>query len=294
MLLKRVTFSCLSILAALFASLNAQAQTLVSARILSSSGPVEIERRAQGQSPLMKITYRVNDELLAGDVIKTYASGRLVLGLLDGSQAIIGEKTIVEIADLSKSPRTIFNVLRGKTRIKIEKVGGRPNPYRVNTPTTVIAVRGTLFDVIVSEKETQVFVHEGEVAVSNFARPEVMVILSPGQRTRVQQTQPPEPPSSFQPGRNNDTFKPDQRDRDTTDSQRGKRDAGEKATGKPVDERQRQSDQSPRDANGPTQNQPGDGQRPDSPPSPSGKPSSKRERGGERTHQQFLASNGQG
>jgi len=192
----------------LLASINAQAQTLVSARILSSNGSVEIERRAQGQAVLVKITYRVNDELLAGDVIKTHRGGRLVLGLTDGSQAIVSENTTVEITDLSLSPRTIFNLLRGKTRIKIEKVGGRPNPYRVNTPTAVIAVRGTLFDVFVTEKETQVFVHEGEVAVSSLAMPQAPVILSPGERTRVQSSQPPEPPSRFQPGRNNDTFNP--------------------------------------------------------------------------------------
>jgi hypothetical protein len=218
MLFKRILLSWLLISAGLFASINAQAQTLASAKILSSTGSVEIQRRSpQNQAALLKIAYHVNDELLAGDVVKTGAGARLVLGLLDGSQAIIGEKTIVEIADLSKSPRTIFNVLRGKTRIKIEKVGGRPNPYKVNTPTTVIAVRGTLFDVIVSEKETQVFVHEGEVAVSNFARPDLPVILSPGQRTRVQQARPPEPPSRFQPGRNNDTFRANTRDRDLND-----------------------------------------------------------------------------
>ena len=108
--------------------------------------------------------------------------------------------------DLSKSPRTIFNVLRGKTRVKIEKVGGRPNPYRVNTPTAVIAVRGTLFDVIVSNKETQVFVHEGEVAVSSLAAPQMPVILEPGQKTRVPQGESPETPSRFQFGRNNDLF----------------------------------------------------------------------------------------
>ncbi|HEV7377981.1 MAG TPA: FecR domain-containing protein [Pyrinomonadaceae bacterium] len=207
---------------------------------------------------MLKITYRVNDELLAGDVVKTGVGGRLVLGLLDGSQAIIGEKTIVEIADLSKSPRTIFNVLRGKTRIKIEKVGGRPNPYRVNTPTTVIAVRGTLFDVIVSDKETQVFVHEGEVAVSNFAKPEWVVILSPGQRTRVQQTQPPEPPSHFQPGRNNNQFKPDQRERGPNDDPRQETRTDQR--GDDREQRDGNRDQTSQDGDGPDAGQSRDGQ----------------------------------
>jgi hypothetical protein len=236
-----------------------QAQTLASARILSSAGPVEIERRAQErQGALIKITYRVSDELVAGDVIKTYAGGRLVLGLADGSQAIIAEKTTVELTDLSKSPRTIFNMLRGKTRIKIEKVGGRPNPYRVNTPTTVIAVRGTLFDVLVTEKETQVFVHEGEVAVSNFARPDVMVILAPGQRTRVQQTRPPEPPSRFQPNRNNEMFKPGQPERGPNDGLRGGRDTGEEPPTQTGDSaRRRQPDRDAQGDKGPDSKQSG-------------------------------------
>lgn len=190
----------------LCACVSARSQTLVSARILSSSGAVEIQRRPQGQPAFTKIDYRVNDELRAGDVIKTARGGRLVLGLADGSQAIISEKTTVEILDLSRTPRTIFNVLRGKTRVKIEKVGGRPNPYRVNTPTAVIAVRGTLFDVLVSEKETQVFVHEGQVAVSSLSAPDAPVILDPGQKTRVPQSDSPEAPSAFKWGRNNEAF----------------------------------------------------------------------------------------
>jgi hypothetical protein len=232
MSLRRVAASCLLIFVLVaLASVEARAQALVSARILSSEGPVEIERRAEGQPTLTKIVHRVNDELLAGDLIKTLKGGRLVVGLSDGSQAIIGEKTTVEITDLSQTPRTIFNVLRGKTRIKIEKMGGRPNPYRVNTPTAVIAVRGTLFDVFVKEAETQVFVHEGEVAVSSTQTPERPVILSPGFRTRVQQTQPPDAPTHFQPGLNNDTFKP--RPPGANDNGRGRGPNGERGANNP-------------------------------------------------------------
>ncbi|PYS94304.1 MAG: hypothetical protein DMF64_01560 [Acidobacteria bacterium] len=248
MLATRVSYLLLASVAC-FAAINAQAQTLVSARILSSSGPVEIQRRAQGQATAVKITYRVDDELLAGDVIKTFKNGRLVLGLSDGSQAIISEQTTVEITDLAKSPRTIFNLLRGKTRIKIEKVGGRPNPYRVNTPTAVIAVRGTLFDVFVTQTETQVFVHEGEVAVSSLVALEAPVILSPGQRTRVLQTQSPETPSPFQPGRNDDTFKPHPPDQGPYGAAPGER-----------------------GANGHGMGQPGNGPNPGTPPPPTGPP----------------------
>jgi hypothetical protein len=134
--LKYTAALCLLILIAS----SVKAQNLASAKILTSSGSVQITRPTGGVMNRVKL--RGGDELFAGDVIKTGMDGRLVIGLKDGSQAIIISGTIVEIKDANNSPRTIFNVLRGKTRIKIEKLGGKPNPYRITTPTTVIAVRG--------------------------------------------------------------------------------------------------------------------------------------------------------
>jgi hypothetical protein len=280
MLSKKSTITCLLVLSmALLASTNAHGQTLASARILSSDGAVEIQRPSQSKGLLTKIDYSVNDELFAGDVIRTLKGGRLVLGLTDGSQAIIGEQTILQIMDTSASPRTIFNVLRGKTRVKIEKVGGRPNPYRVNTPTTVIAVRGTLFDVIVEGGETDVFVHEGEVAVSNIARPDATVTILPGQRTRVFHTQPPETPTRFQPGRNDGTFRQSQKDK------------GGKSTGQVTEsERKQQRGQQQQAPDNPSPRAPQDGQRQDAPPP--GKPNSKREGESKRRAAQFFSDNG--
>jgi hypothetical protein len=291
MLPKKVAITCLLISSiTLLASINARGQTLASARILSSEGAVEIHRPSQAKGLLTKVEYRVNDELFAGDVIRTLRGGRLVLGLVDGSQAIIGEDTLLKIMDTSASPRTIFNVLRGKTRVKIEKVGGRPNPYRVNTPTTVIAVRGTLFDVIVSGGETEVFVHEGEVAVSNIALPEVTVTLLPGQRTRVFHTQPPETPSRFQPGRNDRTFRRSQTD--GKDSARGGRDPGAKSNNQTMEsDRKQQPGQPPQQGtDSPAQRPSTDGQRQDSPPP--GKPNSKRQGESRRRPAQFFSDNG--
>jgi len=52
------------------------------------------------------------------------------------------------------------------TQAFIEKLGGEPNPHRVFTPTAVISVRGTIFDVAVNEYETTVVsVSEGLVGV---------------------------------------------------------------------------------------------------------------------------------
>lgn len=199
------TFKILLLIA--FSVVYAQSQTVFSARILNVEGSVRLTR-ASNTGVSQQIKPRVGDEVTTGDVIKTGVGGRVVIKLADGSQAVISENTTVEIMDFNRSPRTIFNVLRGKTRIKIEKLGGKPNPYRITTPTTVIAVRGTIFDVFVKDDETRVFVVEGEVGVTNLLLPDREVILTPGQFTRVGKETPPSPPAFFKPGRNNEFFKP--------------------------------------------------------------------------------------
>lgn len=207
MFFRKIPFSIFLCLAALFLTGTVSSQQMVSARITSIEGQVEIQRNPVNQPIPVKIAFKVDDRLSAGDKIITGKNGRLVLGLSDGSQAVIAPKTTVVIKDLSQSPRTLFEVLKGKTRIQIEKLGGQPNPYRVNTPTAVIAVRGTIFDVLVEENETEVFLHEGEVAVTNLRLPNQPVILSAGQTTRVMMQRPPNPAGSFKPGRNDGNFR---------------------------------------------------------------------------------------
>lgn len=197
-----------------------RAQEMVSAKVLSIQGQVEIQRQPANQPQFQKIAFKIEDQLQAGDTIITGKNGRLVLGLSDGSQAVIAAKTTVVIKDLSQSPRTLFNVVRGKTRIHIEKLGGQPNPYRVNTPTAVIAVRGTIFDVLVDGNETQVFLHEGQVAVTNLALPDQPVILSAGQATKILMQRPPNQPNSFKDGRNDGMFKPARNDGGPQDNRR--------------------------------------------------------------------------
>ncbi|MDX2043103.1 MAG: FecR domain-containing protein [Acidobacteriota bacterium] len=204
MLFKKLFFS----FAIIFLLMNsAAAQQLVSAKITAIEGQVEIQRNPGNQPIPVKIAFKVDDRLSAGDKIITGKNGRLVLGLSDGSQAVIAPKTTVVIQDLSQSPRTLFEVLKGKTRIEIQKLGGQPNPYRVNTPTAVIAVRGTIFDVVVNDNDTEVFLHEGEVAVTNLRLPNQPVILTAGQTTRVFLQRQPNPPGAFKPGRNDGNFR---------------------------------------------------------------------------------------
>lgn len=183
-------------------------QEAFTARVLSIEGQVEISRPVTGQAAMQPIAFKAEDVLRIGDRIVTGRNGRLVLGLSDGSQAVIAPKTTVVIDDLNQSPRTLFNIIKGKTRIHIEKLGGRPNPYKVNTPTAVIAVRGTIFDVAVGDNDTDVFLIEGEVAVINRRLPDRPTILAAGQMTRVRFDGPPRNPSLFKLDRNDGIFQP--------------------------------------------------------------------------------------
>lgn len=228
LILKFFVFLCI------FVSLvtGAQSQNFASAKIVKIQGAVQIARVDSNAKMMVFVELGENAPVLAGDVIKTKTGARVVLGLADGSQAIIGENTTVEIKDLSESPRTIFNVLRGKTRIKIEKMGGKPNPYRVTTPTTVIAVRGTVFDVFVKDNRTEVFVNEGAVSVTGLLAPEQEVLLAPGQFTRVEAGAAPRRAEQFRRERNEEFFRAiaqnDDRRRDDNDraeNSRGGRDA---------------------------------------------------------------------
>jgi hypothetical protein len=212
----------LKVLVACFAfvliTIEAQGQSLVSAKVLSVEGHVEIRRATQPQGEMKKISFKLDDELKPGDSIQTNWGARLVLGLSDGSIAIIGEETKVEIADFNQSPRQLFKVLKGKTRIKIEKAGGKPNPYRVNTPTAVIAVRGTVFDIFVKKESTEVYLLEGEVVVANTFIQDIMVLLKAGQMTRVSRDSAPTTPKTFKLDRNNEQFAPPRRLTDEADS----------------------------------------------------------------------------
>jgi hypothetical protein len=91
---------------------------------------------------------------------------------------------------------------RRACEIKINHFGSQPNPYRVNSPTASIAVRGTEFGVAVGTGgETEVVVYEGLVEVSSLSNPQRRVLVEPGRGVIVR---PNEPIRFFTPGPGNE------------------------------------------------------------------------------------------
>ena len=94
-------------------------------------------------------------------------------------------------------------------RVKINHFAGKPNPYRMNSPTASIAVRGTEFSIEVdAEGDTQVVVYEGAVEVASLADPDRRVLIEAGRGVLVQAGQDfhligaiPPPPGNRDAGR---------------------------------------------------------------------------------------------
>jgi ferric-dicitrate binding protein FerR (iron transport regulator) len=164
----------------------------VGLRVSSVTGSVEW-RAASGKNfrPLT-----ASQPVQVGDEVRTGPDAQLILEVPDGSYMVVSENSKLVVEDFwSGDLRSLMNLMVGKVRFYIQRFGGRPNPYRVTTPTALIAVRGTTFDVIVDEAQmAEVRCLEGRVAVEAVGLPNREVILEPGRKTLVRPGEYPLPP----------------------------------------------------------------------------------------------------
>jgi len=100
-----------------------------------------------------------------GTVLET-GGGSLLLRLEDGSQVLVRAHTRLLVQQPTPTERGYFQLLLGRIRAAISKRTGGAPPFELGTPSAVIAVRGTKFEVIVNKhQQTQVDVFEGQVEV---------------------------------------------------------------------------------------------------------------------------------
>jgi len=122
-----------------------------------------------------------------GDEVRTGSGGSVILTAPDSSYMVVSENSKLVVDDFwSGSFRSVVNVLLGQVRFYIQRLGGRPNPYTVRTPTALIAVRGTVFNVDVDAAQVvEVECFEGQVNVQNVLRLDREVLVNPGFKTLV-------------------------------------------------------------------------------------------------------------
>lgn len=111
----------------------------------------------------------VGDYVYPMEVIVTGSDGSGMFKVSDGSTFEVFENSKVVFRANNFNWEEMLELWLGKVKIQIEHPGGLPNHNKVRTPTAVISVRGTVFDVAYdADKEaTTVDDEEGSVEVAN-------------------------------------------------------------------------------------------------------------------------------
>ena len=153
-------------------------------KISAVYGPVELRHSASPRFAPLSSSVRL---VQIGDEIRTGPGATVTLEMADGSYMVVSENSSLTVQDFwSGSVRDIMNLFVGKVRFYIQRLGGKPNPYRVGTPTALIAVRGTVFEVTVDAAQyTEVRCLEGLVTVESAGLSDREVILEEGRKTLV-------------------------------------------------------------------------------------------------------------
>ena len=110
-----------------------------------------------------------------------------VFQVSDGSTFEVYANSRVVFRKTPGNLKDLLDVLIGRVKVHIQKWGGQPNFNRVFTPTAVISVRGTTFDVEVEDADetTLVIVEEGLVEVQHAQHPGTPKWLNGGEWLRI-------------------------------------------------------------------------------------------------------------
>ena len=135
------------------------------------------------------------DSLRPQQIVVTGPDGYGQFQVGDGSTFEVFANSKVMFREHVGSLGEILNVLIGHVKVYIQHLNGLPNYNKVTSPTAVISVRGTVFEVVVEDEDgtTYVSVDEGLVGVQNTTAVGGEVELNPGDSIRVIRNQPLRP-----------------------------------------------------------------------------------------------------
>src|SRR5579883_620234 len=157
-----------------------------SAKVIYQVGQVSLQNGAALN------VLNVGDMVRAQQMIVTGPDGFAKLQVAsDGSTFEVYPNSKVIFRETPGSWEHLLNVWLGRVKVFIQHAPGVPNPNNVTSPTAVISVRGTVFDVVVDDQgATFVSVDEGLVDVRNWTAYGKSVSLHPGESITVYRGQP--------------------------------------------------------------------------------------------------------
>jgi hypothetical protein len=157
------------------------------AKVMTLTGQVSVLKDSQPWA------LAVGDSVQVRELILTGPDGHALFQVSDGSTFEVYPNARVVFRKNPPNWKDLLDVLVGRVRIHIEHFGANPNPNRVLTPTAVISVRGTTFDVSVSDDDetTLIEVEEGLVEVRHALLPgDAPKVVSTGESIRVYRNEP--------------------------------------------------------------------------------------------------------
>lgn len=185
-----------------------QNKTQVTSAPVAGATVADIKGKVQIQLPGQAPAAPKRGQVLPAETRITTEGGRILLHLEDGSQILVNEHTQLLLTQPVPSHWQRLQILLGRIKAEIQKrMGGSP-PFQIGTPSAVISVRGTRFNVEVDKhKTTKVSVEQGEVEVESAKGIGKPVLIKSGHKSRVREDSAPESPQEApevmrQPGSN--------------------------------------------------------------------------------------------
>jgi hypothetical protein len=157
------------------------------AKVVTAIGQVSVLKDSQAWA------LSVGDQVQVQELILTGPDGHALFQVSDGSTFEVYPDSRVVFRKNPPNWKDLLDLLVGRVRVHIEHLGSLPNPNRVLTPTAVISVRGTTFDVSVADDDetTLIEVEEGLVEVQHALLPRGNPkMLSTGESLRVYRSEP--------------------------------------------------------------------------------------------------------
>lgn len=147
------------------------------------------------QLPAQAFSAPVRGEVLPPESTVNTDEGRLLLKLADGSDVLVRPHTKLVLKEPETNGWKYLQMTVGRIRTSIQKrMGGKPG-FQIGTPSAVISVRGTRFDVEVDRRGfTEVDVDEGVVEMESQNGLGESVLITAGFSSRVGMETGPETP----------------------------------------------------------------------------------------------------
>jgi hypothetical protein len=133
----------------------------------------------------------VGSQVKPQEIIVTGPDGYAKFKIADGSTFEVYPNSRVTFRNTPGDWKDLLELWIGWVKVHVEKLGGQPNRNRVRTPTAIISVRGTTFDVNVEDEDTTlVMVDEGVVEVRHWLKGGEPRLLGAGEWIKVYKNQP--------------------------------------------------------------------------------------------------------